>query len=298
MANEPGQKPHEKEIDSVTGVETTGHDWDGIKELNNPAPRWWLWVWFLTFVFSVGYWIVYPAWPTLANFTGGAFGWSEYAELKDSQAELVKMRAGQEAKIEAATLEQIAADTALYDYARSAGAAVFRNNCTVCHGSGGAGGPGYPALVDDDWMWGGKLADIYNTIRVGVRSTHADTQQNAMPAWGKDGMLTAAEIEEVVEYVGKMNEGEEAAKTPAYEKGKAVYAANCAVCHGDNGEGGVSAGAPRLNDAIWLYGGDHASLMETVTNARAGIMPTWEGRLSDSNIKELAVYVHSLGGGQ
>jgi cytochrome c oxidase cbb3-type subunit 3 len=289
---------HKNEIDSVTGVETTGHDWDGIKELNNPAPRWWLWTWFATIVFAIAYWFVFPAWPTLTGHTGGSKGWSEYSEMKEGQAELIAKRSGFESRIDGASLQQIKDTPDLYEFARAAGGAAFKNNCTVCHGSGAQGGKGFPNLVDDDWLWGGKLEDIYTTIRHGVRSTSTETRQSQMPAWGKDGLLKSDEIDSVATYVEKLHEGDKAEKSAAYEAGKTIFATNCAVCHGDNGEGKQEVGAPRLNDNIWLYGGDHATVVETVYNARAGVMPTWEGRLDDRTIKELAIYVHSLGGGQ
>lgn len=289
---------HDKDIDPVTGIETTGHDWDGIKELKNPAPRWWLWVWLVTIVFAIGYWIVFPAWPTLSGHTEGAKKWNEYAELKEGQAQLAVLRSGMEGKIAGASLAEIKSDTHMYEFARAAGAAAYRTNCTACHGSGAQGGKGFPNLVDDDWLWGGTLDDIYTTLRYGIRSWHPNTRQSQMPSWGRDGLLKSDEIEQVAEYVEKMHLGDKAEITPAYTKGKEIFGNNCAACHGENGEGGQAVGAPRLNDDIWLYGGDHATLVETIYNARAGVMPAWEGRLSDTTIKELTIYVHSLGGGQ
>jgi cytochrome c oxidase cbb3-type subunit 3 len=289
---------HKNEIDSVSGVETTGHSWDGIKELNNPAPRWWLWVFYASVIFAIGYWVVYPAWPTLSGHTGGTKQWTEYSQLKEQQSEIMAKRSGFEARIDQTSLQDIKNSPELYEFARTAGAAAFRNNCTACHGSGAQGGKGFPNLADDDWLWGGTLDDIYTTIRHGIRSTSPDTRQSQMPAWGKDGLLKSDEIEAVATYVEKLHVGDAAEKSPVTEQGKQIFAANCAVCHGDNGEGNQSLGAPRLNDNIWLYGGDHATIVETVYNARAGVMPTWEGRLDDRTIKELAIYVHSLGGGQ
>ena len=289
---------HKKDIDAVTGIETTGHAWDGIKELNNPAPRWWLWVFFACVVFSVGYWVVYPAWPTLLGHTGGSKNWTEYTQLKEQQAELIAKHLGMEARIDQASLEQIKGNPDLYEFARAAGASAFRTNCTVCHGSGAQGGKGFPNLVDDDWLWGGTLDDIYTTIRNGVRSSGVNTRQSQMPSWGKDGLLKSDEIEAVATYVERLHLGDKATKDAVYDQGKTVFDANCVSCHGENGEGNQALGAPRLNDNIWLYGGDHATIVESVYNARAGVMPTWEGRLDDRTIKELTIYVHSLGGGQ
>ena len=296
MANE-GDKHTQKEIDSVSGVETTGHDWDGIKELNNPAPRWWVWVFLVCIIFSVGYWFVYPAWPTLSGNTRGS-GWTEYSQLKQQQGEIEAMHAKYDARFNTASLADIQNDHELYEYARAGGAVAFKNNCAACHGTGAQGSKGYPNLNDDDWLWGGTLDDIYTTIRYGVRSGHEQARMSQMPAFKKDGILNTDEIEQVAEYVQKLHEGDKADKTAAYEKGKTIFAANCAVCHGESGEGTQAMGAPRLNDNIWLYGGDHQTIVTTVSYARSGVMPTWETRLSDSTIKQLAIYVHSLGGGK
>ncbi|MDE3061046.1 MAG: cytochrome-c oxidase, cbb3-type subunit III, partial [Pseudomonadota bacterium] len=189
-------------------------------------------------------------------------------------------------------------DPQLYEFARAGGAAAFKEHCAACHGTGAAGGHGYPNLNDDDWLWGGTLDDIYHTIKVGVRSTHPDTRFTQMPAFGRDGMLTPDQIEDVADYVAKLHEGDKALQSSAYLRGKDLFAANCVSCHGAGGEGNREKGVPRLNDNIWLYGGSKADIMRQVTDPRHGVMPTWENRLSDDTIKELTVYVHSLGGGE
>ena len=211
---------------------------------------------------------------------------------------MTSQRSAMEAKITTASLADIKSNPELYEFARSAGAAAFRTNCTVCHGSGAQGGKGYPNLVDDDWLWGGTLDDIYTTIREGVRSSSPDTRQSQMPAWGKNGLLKSDDIEAVASYVEEMHLKGKVERSAASAKGKQIFADNCVACHGENGEGTQAVGAPRLNDDIWLYGGDHATIVESIYNSRAGVMPTWGGRLSNTMIKELAVYVHSLGGGQ
>ncbi len=292
------QDTSRKDIDPVTGVETTGHEWDGLKELNNPAPRWWLWVFLLSVLFSVGYWVVYPAWPTLSNFTGGAWGWTEYGELKDRQGEIAALRAKYEARFAAASLDDILKNRELYDYARAGGAVAFKTNCAACHGMGAQGGSGYPNLNDDDWIWGGAPEQIYETIRYGAHNPNPKARQSQMPAWGRDGLLKPEDIDNVALYVQKLHEGDKAEKTDAWQKGQAVYAANCAACHGVKGEGSAGLGAPRLNDALWLYGGDLKSIKASIAGGRAGVMPAWDGRLDDSTIKQLAIYVHSLGGGK
>ena len=285
-----------KEKDSITGIETTGHEWDGLKELNNPAPRWWLWVFLVTVIWSVGYWVVYPAWPTITGATEGTWEWTQYRELEKSQAEIHQRRAKYQERFHAADVKQILADAELYEFARVGGAAAFKENCAACHGTGAAGGRGYPNLNDDDWLWGGTLDKIHETIRVGVNSGHTDARGTQMPAFGREGLLSAAQINDVTEYVHKLHEGDQAQVTAAYARGQRVYADNCAACHGASGEGMQDMGAPRLNDEIWLWGGDKASIHNTVVNAHTGVMPAWEGRLSPDTLKALTIYLHSLGG--
>lgn len=285
---------NQKEKDSITGVETTGHEWDGLKELNNPAPRWWLWVFILTVIWAIGYWVVYPAWPTLTGNTKGTAGWTKYQHLKEQQHEIALRQMKYLKKFNTAPLETIAQDPELFQFAMAGGEATFKQHCASCHGTGGGGGKGYPNLNDDDWIWGGTLEDIYKTIRVGVRSGHPDMRDNQMPAFGKDGILKRNEIAEVADYVMSLHEH----KGDQFPEGKAVFESNCVACHQEGGEGNPEMGAPRLSDNIWLYGGDKTTIMATITNSRSGVMPTWEHRLDDATIKQLAVYIHSLGGGK
>lgn len=276
------------EKDKLSGVETTGHEWDGLKELNNPAPRWWLWVFFICCVWAFGYWIVYPAWPTLSGNTKGAKGWTSHKKLADEQAEITARRGEFAEQIKYKTLEEIQNDPELYAFAIAGGKAMFKENCAACHGTGAQGLKGYPNLNDDDWLWGGKLGDIYYTLKVGVRSTHEKTRMSQMPAFGKDGILKQQQIEHVAQYV---LDGVDA-------QGAQVYKDNCAACHGAEGKGGREFGAPNLKDAIWLYGNSKEAIVQQVTNPRHGVMPTWETRLPDEVIKQLTIYVHSLGGGE
>ena len=287
-----------KERDNLSGVETTGHEWDGIKELNLPGPRWWLWVFLICIIWAVGYWCLYPAWPTLSGNSKGSLGWTSHKELAQQQSLITAQQQKYLDRFHLANLEYINKDKELYEFARAGGAAAFKEHCAACHGTGAAGGHGYPNLNDDDWLWGGKLEDIYHTIKVGVRSSHPDTRFSQMPAFGRDGTLKQAQIEDVAEYVVKLHEGDHAEQTPAYVRGRDIFTANCTSCHGAHGEGGRDKGAPRLNDAIWLYGSDKNAIIQQVTNPRHGVMPTWENRLSDDTIKELTIYVHSLGGGE
>ena len=287
-----------KERDPITGTETTGHEWDGLKELNNPAPRWWLWVFIITVVWSIGYWVVYPAWPTITGHTAGKFGWTQYGELKDQQAEILLRQESFLKRLRLTPIEMIHEDAALFEFARTGGAVAFKENCAACHGTGGEGRKGYPNLNDDDWLWGGKVTDIYQSIKVGIRSNHENARFNVMPAFGRDGILKQEEIEAVAEYVEKLHLGDQLQRTAKIEQGEKIFAEQCASCHGDKGQGNTELGAPRLSDAIWLYGGKREDIVKTIAQSCGGVMPMWESRLDDDTIKELAVYIHSLGGGQ
>lgn len=284
-------------LDDATGVETVGHEWDGIEELNNPLPRWWLWSFYACIVFAIGYSVVYPAIPLLNTATAGTFGWSSRGDLdKEMKAESLRT-AGMMADLGKASIEQIATDPRLRRAAIDGGRAAFKVNCIQCHGNGAAGNVGYPNLNDDDWLWGGDAAAIHQTLVNGIRQPGDDsTRMSMMPAFGRDGILTAAQVQDVVSHV-RVIAGEEKPGASA-QRGAEVFTANCAVCHGANGEGSRAVGAPKLSDAIWLYGGDRKSLTQTITNARYGVMPSWGNRLDPVTVKMLATYVHSLGGGE
>lgn len=284
------------EIDDVTGVETTGHEWDGLKELNKPLPLWWLWVLYACIIWSIGYWIAMPAWPLISGYTEGLLGYSQREVVK---ASLEEAKAGQAKflqKISSSSLEDIKGDPELLQFALAGGEAAFGDNCAPCHGRGAQGATGYPNLNDDDWLWGGKLADIHQTLTVGIRSGHEETRDNQMPAFGRDQILEPKQISDVTEYVLSIS-GQDA-DAEAAERGKVVFVEQCVACHGDNGQGNMELGAPNLTDGIWLYGGSKADILQMVRNSRNGVMPFWQGRLSPETIKQLAVYVHSLGGGQ
>jgi cytochrome c oxidase cbb3-type subunit 3 len=286
-----------KELDHVTGTATTGHEWDGIKELNTPLPRWWVITFYLTIVWAVGYWVVYPAWPLLWSHTTGVLNYSSRADVAVELANLGKIRGDKMVALGAASLANIEKDPALLALARASGKTVFGDNCAPCHGSGGAGAKGYPNLNDDEWLWGGTLDQIQKTIQFGVRSGHAKAHEGAMLAFGKEGVLKKDEIVIVANYVRSLS-GLPTSKGYDATAGAKIFADNCASCHGDAGKGNQELGAPDLTDKIWLFGSDEASVIETITNGRAGVMPAWVGRLDPSTIKALAVYVHSLGGGK
>ncbi|TFF20653.1 cytochrome-c oxidase, cbb3-type subunit III [Jiella endophytica] len=286
-----------RDVDQITGVETTGHSWDGIKELNNPLPRWWLWTFYGCIAFALVYTVLYPAWPMINSATGGLLGWSSRGQLEASIEEAKAANAGKLDEIASLGVEEIAANPELRPTAIAAGKAAFKVNCVQCHGSGAEGGPGYPNLNDDSWLWGGSLDAIHTTLEHGIRyATDDDTRISEMPAFGRDGVLDRTQIGDVAEYV--LSLGGRSGDEAAVEKGQAIFADNCAACHGEKGEGMHEIGAPRLNDAIWLYGSSKADIVAQVTAPRHGVMPAWGERLGETTVKELTVYVHSLGGGE
>jgi cytochrome c oxidase cbb3-type subunit 3 len=285
------------DFDTVSGTATTGHEWDGIRELNTPLPRWWVIAFYLTIIWAFGYWIVYPAWPLISGNTPGILHYSSRADVAVELANLEKVRGEKMQALAAASLADIERDPAMLALARARGKTVFGDNCAPCHGSGAAGAKGYPNLNDDDWLWGGSLDQIAQTIRFGARSGNAKQHEGQMLAFGKDGVLKPDQIVTVANYVRSLSG---LPTRPGYDAaaGAKIFAENCAVCHGDNAKGNQELGAPNLTDEIWLYGSDEATLIETIANGRAGVMPAWEGRLDPTTIKIMAVYVHSLGGGK
>ncbi len=289
---------HDKpDIDDHTGVETTGHDWDGIKELNMPLPKWWLYTFYVSIVWAIGYMIVYPSWPSLSGYYSGLIGYSQRDAVAEDIAEANSKRAVYSNKIAAASFDEIRADVALMEVAQAGGKAAFGDNCAPCHGTGAQGFTGFPNLNDDEWLWGGTLNDIEYTIQHGVRfDGDDDTRLSDMPRFKVDGILDRAQILDVVEHVTKIAGGEADADRAA--RGAALFADNCAACHGADGTGDRSQGAPNLTDAIWLYGSDKAVLYASISNSRKGVMPAWAGRLDAATIKQLALYVHALGGGE
>lgn len=286
------------DIDHITGTATTGHEWDGIKELNTPLPRWWVNIFYATIIWALGYYVAYPSWPGISSYAKGVLGYSSRAEVAADLEELKALRAKAAADLAKADVGAIKADPKMLALALAQGKAAFGDNCAPCHGTGGAGAKGYPNLNDDDWLWGGKLTDIYTTLQHGVRSGNdAETRISAMPAFGKDGILKKEEIRTVANYVVSLSGGKSEASADL-KAGAKIFAENCASCHGDKGAGNQELGAPNLTDQIWLYGGKVDDVVESVTNSRSGVMPAWAGRLDGTTIKSLAVYVHSLGGGK
>jgi cytochrome c oxidase cbb3-type subunit 3 len=288
--------PTKIEKDAVTGTDTTGHEWDGIKELNTPLPRWWLLVFYATIAFSAVWVILYPAFPIRG--ATGLTGWIARevinADVAAQQAQLAPMMA----RLRAATPEQIAADPELRAFALAGGRAAFANACAGCHGAGGQGAPGgFPSLADDDWIWGGSLEAIRTTIAHGIRNTEDDAaRRSMMPRFLADGMLTAAQVNDVAEHVLSLTG--RATDPAAAARGGGLFAENCASCHGERGEGNRELGAPRLSDQVWLYGGDKAAVVRSIAFSRGGVMPAWHGRLDPAVVNMLTAYVHALGGGE
>ena len=291
--------PSKSEKDLYTGQATTGHEWDGIEELNTPLPRWWLWVLYGTIAWAIVYFILYPAIPGWSGYTKGVLGYSSRVEIEEkiaaARAAQGKFRDG----VRRSSLAEIRADDQLLRFALAGGKAAFADNCAPCHGVGGTGNPGgYPSLADDDWLWGGGLAEIHATIRHGVRTEDDDARVSEMPAFGgeEDAQLTPEQIADVAEFV--LSLGKRATDGTAAARGAPLDKEHCASCHGDTGRGDREQGAPRLSDAIWLRDGSKAGIVAQITKPDMGAMPAWRTRLDAETIKMLAVYVHALGGGE
>lgn len=290
----------DKKIDPHSGVETTGHSWDGIEELNNPLPRWWLYTWFITIAFAVVYMILMPAIPALPGMgtnTRGVRNQSDRASVAADMAQLASARQANAVVLIDASLPEIERDRDLQQFALAMGESLFEGNCATCHGIGGRGAKGYPVLADDIWLWDGTLDGIETTLQHGIRHVSDNqTRNSAMPRFGRDKLLTPREIDDLSQYV--LNFSNQSQDVAAVQRAAPVFAAQCAVCHGATAQGDRTIGAPNLTDADWLYGGEQADIYATIYNARNSHMPAWTDRLDDASIKAVAVYVHSLGGGE
>ncbi|HEY9521007.1 MAG TPA: cytochrome-c oxidase, cbb3-type subunit III [Methyloceanibacter sp.] len=282
---------------SSTDVETTGHEWDDITELNKPLPKWWLWTFYATIVWAIGYWLLMPAWPLVSTYSKGLLGYSQRERVAEQVAEAKAAKSDYRDKIAAMDLTAINNDPELLSFALAGGEAAFGDNCAPCHGRGAQGAFGYPNLRDDSWLWGdGALAAIHKTILHGIRSGDPDTQTNQMPAFGRTGVLNEAQIADVAEFTLSLSG--KADDKAANERGAKIFATTCTPCHGADGKGNPKLGAPNLTDELWLYAGDKQTIMADIRNGRGGVMPAWITRLDPETIKELAIYVHSLGGGR
>jgi len=287
------------ERDEITGRHTTGHEWDGIKELNTPLPKWWVWVFYVCIVWSVIYSLAYPSWPAMASFFNGVVGWNARSDLHGQLDEVREARSAWLTQVAAKDVGAVLEDDTLRSYALRGGEVLFKENCAPCHQTGGAGAYGYPTLADDEWIWGGTPDDIITTIRHGIRDqVNSDTRYSEMTAFGEWEILTPEEIDTVAGYVYDLSYGRATAGP-----GQELFLQHCAVCHSANpsepdGAGNRMLGGPALNNRIFLYGGDKEDIAAQIHKPQLGVMPPWENRLSDEEIKLLTVYVHSLGGGE
>jgi cytochrome c oxidase cbb3-type subunit 3 len=283
--------PTKIEKDTLSGQETTGHEWDGLKELNTPLPKWWLWTFYATIVFALVWMVIYPSVP----FWRGTSGWIAREAIVEEVRAAEARNAPMMARLREASPAAIQADDEMRAFALAGGRVAFANNCAACHGAGGQGAAGgFPSLADDDWIWGGSLEEIQHTIRHGIRANESDEQRTSlMPRFGADGLLTAAQVSDVAEHVLSLTD--RATDQAAAARGGTLFAEQCSSCHGERGEGNREFGAPRLNDQIWLYGGTKPAITAMIHNPRMGVMPSWQGRLDPAVINMLAVYVQSLG---
>ncbi len=286
--------PTKIEKDSVTGQMTTGHEWDGLKELNRPLPKWWIYIFYATIVWALVWFVLYPSIPGLHGYFHGTTGYSQRSAVDQDVAAVTKQRSAYMDRVKALSFDAIRKDPQLLAVAQTAGKIAFANNCQPCHGAGGGGNPGYPALADGNWIWGGTLEDIQQTVTFGVRSGLDAARNGQMPRFGVDGMLKPEEIGQVAAYVMTLY-GKPGGNTVAGEK---LFAENCAACHGEKGEGKREVGAPRLAGRAHLYGDDEATVVAQIKNPRLGMMPNWNARLDEATIKSVALYVHALGGGE
>lgn len=286
-----------KRIDEATNTETVGHEWDGIEELNTPLPRWWLWTFYLSIVFAIGYMIAYPAWPLIEKGTEGVLGWTSRGQLaKEMEAEETR-KAPILAALAKVPVERLPEDSERMRAAISGGAAAFKVNCVQCHGAGAAGSKGFPNLNDDDWLWGGDIKAIEYTLVHGIRHPgDKETRMSLMPSFGRDGLLSSSEINDVASYVLSLSGRQQ--PSAASKRGAEIFAVQCVTCHGDDGKGLREFGAPNLADAIWLYGDSPDAVRAQIYGPSHGVMPAWGDRLDPVTIKMLAAYVHSLGGGE
>ncbi|MEE9330546.1 MAG: cytochrome-c oxidase, cbb3-type subunit III [Parvularculaceae bacterium] len=286
------------EIDNHTGVETTGHEWDGIKELNNPLPRWWLWIFYACCVWSVVYWIFMPSWPGINSHLRGTRNHSDRANVAAALETLKDVRKVNAQRLLAVgSVAEIEQDPELLQFAITAGHSAFGDNCATCHGTGGGGFKGYPNLNDDVWLWGGSLAQIKQTITYGIRNGHDQARTSQMPAFGDQNILNRDQINDMTSYVEYLA-GQKTVAPEIIARVVPVYQAQCVSCHGAAGTGDRTQGAPNLTDAEWLYGGSREEIRAQIIHGRNGVMPVWGERLDEATITALAVYVHTLGGGE
>jgi cytochrome c oxidase cbb3-type subunit 3 len=285
------------ERDPVTGRETTGHEWNGIKELDTPIPRGVLMFLIVTHLWAIAWWFFVPSWPLGTSFTRGFLDVDQRTTVEARVIEGRQERAAWTSRIGTEPYDTILADEALMQTVRSTGRQLFGDNCAACHGRDGKGGANYPDLTDNDWLWGGGPEMIEQTMRVGINTAHPDSRIGQMPAFGRDEMLDREQVRDVAAYVYSLSNPDYS--TPGnldrINAGREVFVTTCAACHGENAQGNPEVGAPNLTDAHWIYGGSLDSIITSVHAGRQGHMPTWDERLTTAEMRTLAVYVHDLG---
>lgn len=286
-----------EERDPVTGRETTGHEWNGIKELDTPVPRGVLMFLIVTHIWAIAWWFFVPTWPLGTTYTKGLLGVDQKTTVEENIARAQAARSVWTSRLESEPYEEILADPSLMAIVRSSGHQLFGDNCAACHGIDGRGRAGYPDLTDDDWIWGDGPETIEQTMRVGINTRHPDSRIGQMPAFGRDGILEREHVGSVAAYVYSLSNPDYS--TPQtidrIEAGRTVFAENCASCHGEDAAGDREVGAPNLADNRWVYGGDLQTIIASVHGGREGHMPTWDERLSNLDIRTLALYVHDMG---
>ena len=284
------------ERDPVTGRMTTGHEWNGIKELDTPVPKVVLFFLALTSLFAVVYWIFMPAWPLGDTYTKGLLGIDQRTTVQSQLAAANLQRSVWMSEVEEKDFDAIQADPNLMKIVGETGQTLFGDNCAVCHGSNGSGSPGYPDLTAGAWLWGGDAETIEETLQVGINAEHDETRAAEMLAFGRDGLLGRTEIRELVSYVQSLSglAKEDAGSDEEIARSAVVFEENCASCHGEDAKGIPDVGAPDLTDDTWLYGGDRRTIYRTIFSGRQGHMPSWESRLSEVDRKILVLYVLSL----
>lgn len=275
----------------------TGHEWDGIRELTNPPPRWWMIAFHASWIWCVVYFILYPAIPLVHDSTKGILGWTQIKEFKQAVAENEAVKAPYLQKVAAMSGEELLADDGMRSFAESSAKAIFGDYCAGCHGAGGEGAPGlFPTLADDAWLYGGDIDTIIESI--------TDGRQSNMPAHGE--FLSSEELNQMTDTVVALSEGK---ATPAQMS--QFNEIGCSGCHGEDAKGGaineLYSGAPNLTDGIWRFGSSREEIMRTIRDGvnqdgvpgtRVAIMPAFGDKLSPEAIKMLAVKVHEFGGGK
>jgi cytochrome c oxidase cbb3-type subunit III len=281
------------ERDPHTGYLTTGHEWNGIKELNSPVP-WAVWVFIaVTHLFAVIYWILMPTWPLLTTYTKGLLGHNDRVEVQEAVREAARDRAIWTDRVSANSYQTVLSDAALLAKVRETGRTLFGDNCAACHGREARGAHRFPDLTTEYWLWGGSPEAVAETIRVGINSPHPKSRVSQMLAFGRDGMLQRAAIDNVVAYVRSLS-GAAGVPPAAVAAGATIFKETCASCHGETAKGNPDVGAPDLTGTRWIYGSDAEAIYETVWGGRRGYMPSWEGRLSDVERKILTLYLIDL----